>query len=153
MIGLHNATSYQRLMEFSRAAFTFNVKYLVLTKVGGTAAQSGVPDLSKIAFKSGKSFIVLPDLKDAIDLLKPDYVYLVSSSAGEELSVEGIDADKNVLIVFPGIESGFTKIEQSLGKVVKLPGLEADPGPVASLGALMYCVVSKNLMEKNKSSQ
>lgn len=153
MVGLHNTTSYQRLMEFAKAVFAFDVKYLVLTKVGGTAAQSGVPDLSKIAFKSGKSFIVLPDLKDAIELLKPDYVYLVSSNANDELRADSIDINKNVLVVFSGIESGFTKIEQGLGNVVKLPGIEADPGPIASLGVFLYCVMPNNLREKNKSSQ
>jgi SpoU rRNA methylase family enzyme len=144
MIGLHNIASYQRLMDFSKAAFNFDIKYFVITKVSGTAAQTGIPDLSKIAFKQGKSFIVLPDLKDAIELLQPDSVYLLTNNSDKELHPDNIDTNKKILIVFSGIESGFTKVEQSLGETVRFPKIKSDIGPVASLGALLYCILDNS---------
>jgi len=144
MIGLHNIASYQRLMDFSKAVFNFDIKYFIITKVSGTAAQTGIPDLSKVAFKQGKSFIVLPDLKDAIELLQPDTVYLLLNNTDKELQPDSIDSNKKILIVFSGIESGFTKIEQSLGEMVRLPKIKLDIGPVASLGALLYCVINNS---------
>jgi SpoU rRNA methylase family enzyme len=144
IVGLHNITSSQRLIDFAKIVFNLGVEKLVVTKVSGTAAQVGIPEVGKLAFKLNKSLLILPDLKDSIELLKPSSVYLVSSSARDEINIEDIRNKKDsnqILIVFSGIESGFTKIEQSLGNYVKIPKLLGDLGPEAEVAILLYTLL------------
>lgn len=145
IIGLHNVTSSQRLIDFARVVFNFNVKYLVVTKVSGTAAQVGVPEVSRLAFKNNKSLIILPDLKDAIELLRPKETFLISHNEGKELTAEIYKAIENesYYFVFPGIESGFTKLEQALGTTIRLPNLSSDIGPAAMASIFLYCYLQQ----------
>lgn len=147
IIGLHNVTSSQRLIDFARVVFSFDIKYLVITKVSGTAAQVGIPEVSKLAFKNNKSVIILPDLKDAVELLKPKETFLFSHNEGKELdkdiAIINNDKDSVYYLVFPGIESGFTKLEQSLGTVVKMPNLSSDIGPAATVSVFLYCYLQQ----------
>ncbi|WP_246263934.1 RecB-family nuclease [Metallosphaera tengchongensis] len=140
MVAIHNVTSAQRLVDFAKLTFGFNIDRLVITKIGGTAAQAGIPDVGRIAVKLGKSIMVLPDLKDAIELLSPRKVYLMSPLAERE--IDYVDYKDNSLIVFSGIENGFTKIEQSLGEYVNIKGMKGDPGPIAYAGAVLYCTLA-----------
>ncbi|TRM77765.1 exonuclease [Sulfolobus sp. A20-N-F8] len=139
-LGLHNITSTQRLIDFSRLAFSIpHIKYLIITKVGGTAAQSGIPEVSKIAFRQNKAVIVLPDLKDAIDLLQPDTTLLISQNAEKTLDFTEIYNYGKIFVVFPGIDNnGFSKIDQSLGNYVKMLDNASDLGPV-SLASFFLC--------------
>lgn len=139
-LGLHNITSSQKLIDFSKIAFGIkHVKYLVVTKVGGTAAQSGIPEISKIAFKQNKAIIVLPDLKDAIDLIQPDITLLISQHAEKTLDLNKILNYNKILVVFSGIEgNGFNKIEQSLGEYVRILDDVSELGP-ASLASFFLC--------------
>lgn len=139
---LNNVTSTQRLTEFVKTSFSFNnIKYTIITKVGGTAAQAGIPELSKLAFKLNKPLLILPDLKDAIELFSPDEIYLISQNASEEFNVEELKNKKRVFFVILGIESDFNSIEKSLGKYVKIPGLNKDTSPIALLVTLFYCLL------------
>ncbi|AWR99463.1 RecB-family nuclease [Metallosphaera hakonensis] len=134
---LHNVTSSQRLVDFAKLVFGLNVKRFVVTKVSGTAAQAGIPDVGRLALKNNKSLIVLPDLKDAVELLAPKKVYLFSPFA--QVEIESSDIQGESMIVFAGIENGFTKIEQSLGDHVTLKSMKVDAGPVAYASAVLYC--------------
>jgi len=137
IVGIHNVTSSQRLIDFAKLIFGLNFSHLVVTKVGGTAAQAGVPEIGRLALKQGKSLIVLPDLKDAITLLSPNAVYLFSPFAEKEIGDPSF-SDRD-LLVFPGVENGFSKLEQSLGEHVTYRGLRNDLGPVAYASAVLYC--------------
>ncbi|WP_338600009.1 RecB-family nuclease [Sulfolobus tengchongensis] len=143
-LGLHNITSNQRLLDFSKLAFNLKyVKYLVITKVGGTAAQSGIPEISKLAFKYNKPILVLPELKDAIDLLKPEITVLVSQNSEKLINFSDLGKYSKLLVVFSGIEgSGFNKIEQSLGEYVKILEDASDIGAV-SLASFFLCKYSQ----------
>ncbi|ABP96419.1 MULTISPECIES: RecB-family nuclease [Metallosphaera] len=136
---LHNVTSSQRLVDFAKLVFGLDVKRLVLTKVGGTAAQAGIPDVGRLALKTGKSLIILPDLKDAIELLGSRRVYLLSPLADRE--VDQLDLTQDSLLVFSGIENGFTKIEQSLGEYITLRSMKVDTGPIPYASAVLYCAL------------
>jgi len=137
-------TSVQRMIDFAKLAFSSDmVKYLVITKVGGVAAQSGIPEVNKLALKSGKSFSVLPDLRDALDLFKPSTTYLVTSQASETLQPGLLEG--RVYFVFSGIDSGFGKIELSMGKQVKMAQLNVEVGPVGAEALLLYCLLQGRL--------
>lgn len=146
VIGLHNVTSSQRLIDFARVVFNFDIKYLVITKASGTAAQVGIPEISKLAFKNNRSIIILPDLKDAVELLKPKETFLVSYNQGKEFPndiLKDINKDESYYFVFSGIESGFTKLEQSLGTTVKISNISSDIGPAAMASIFLYCYLQQ----------
>ncbi len=142
IVCLHNITSSQRLIDFAKIVFNLGVDKLVITKASGTAAQVGIPEVGKLAFKLGKSLLILPDLKDSLELLKPSSVYLISSNAKDEINIDNMKNNSDpILITFSGIESGFTKIEQSLGSYVKIPKLSGDLGPEAEAAILLYMLL------------
>jgi len=147
LINVHNITSTQRLIEISKLALSSRlVKNLIFTKVGGTAAQSGVPEIFRFAYKLGKSVIILPDLRDSIELLKPDKIILLTSKGNNILTKEEVkkyDSNFKVLIVIPGNEVGFTKVEESLGETYKISDeLSIELSPIATLGILLHCILS-----------
>ncbi|AWR97254.1 exonuclease [Acidianus sulfidivorans JP7] len=146
IVGLHNITSSQRLIDFARVIFNFDIKYFVITKVSGTAAQVGIPEISKLAFKNNKSIVILPDLKDAIDLLKPSKTILISHNQGQDFAFSDIinkDSNETYYFVFSGIESGFSKLEQALGTTVKLSSIKSDIGPTALASIFLYCYLQQ----------
>ncbi|BCU70603.1 RecB-family nuclease [Stygiolobus caldivivus] len=135
---LHNVSSVQKLIDFVKFAFNLDIKYVIVTKIGGVAAQAGVPEASKLAYRMNKTFLVLPDLKDAIELFVPDSTILISQQFDRDFSPDVIKSKKRIMLVFPGIEAGFTKIEQSFGETYKLPLFKGEVPPVASLALISY---------------
>ncbi|MGC9104855.1 MAG: RecB-family nuclease [Thermoprotei archaeon] len=134
---LHNVTSTQRLVDTARLAFQNGVMFVV-TKVGGTAAQAGIPEASKLAYRLGKPFLVLPDLKDAVELLSPSKVFLVTNNSQKRLTSE--DLTDKVMVVIPGTENGFSKFDLGLGDQVRIADVEVDQNPVVQASLLFYCL-------------
>jgi len=136
---LHNVFSPQRVVEAARIVYGLGYDVLVVTKASGSAAQLGVPEAQKIALRENKTLIYLPDLPDAVDLLKPSHVLLVVPprfSAKELLKALG-DLQGRVLIVFGGAEPGLTKRELEMGLPVHIEGLE-DIGVVGTMAIALF---------------
>ncbi|MGC8570482.1 RecB-family nuclease [Caldivirga sp.] len=74
---IDNVSSVARAVEFAKVVYGFGIKNLVLTHVYGSAAQQGVPEAFKIALRYSSSLIVLPTIKDAVDLFKPDNILII----------------------------------------------------------------------------
>ena len=143
---LHNANSPQRVVEIARAAYGLGYPLFVITKPTGAAAQVGVPEAHKVALKEGKPLVVLPDLAEAIELLKADAVILVTArklaskpltrALGEAIS----RGAKRVLLVFGGAEPGLSARELSLGEQAYIDDVEQEVGPVALAVISLYVV-------------
>ncbi len=139
---IHNVSSYQRLNDMARLVYALGLDVLVATKVYGGAAQSGVPEVTRMALKHGKSFVALPDLPDAVEVLKPDRVVIVS----REHAAQTIDpgdlavSEGTVMIVFNGGEPDFTRAEASLGTPVYFRGLDERIGAIAEAGIILYAI-------------
>ncbi|MEM0340527.1 MAG: RecB-family nuclease [Acidilobaceae archaeon] len=142
---LHNVSSVQRLVDTARLVYGLGLKVFVATKVYGAAAQSGVPEIMKIAMKSGGSFFVLQDLPDAFEVLRPDVVLLVSRSyAREVLDVFNPPVyEGRVLVVFNGGDPDFAVNEIAHGKPVYIKGAEGKLGPVAEAALILYCLLHR----------
>ncbi len=149
-IGIHNVASVQKLIDFSKAVYAFSppVKGLVMSKVGGTAAQAGIPEVMKMAYKQGKSVMVLPDLKDVMEVINPDKVILISPFAEEEMRNDDLLEAKRLLVLFNGIENDFQKTEQVIGEHVRIPYIKADIGPTGLFVAFIYGAIMSNLLTK-----
>lgn len=141
LIVLHNVSSTQRIIDFAKLAFNLNINYFIITKVGGVGAQAGIPEVSKLAYKNNKPFIVLPDLKDAIELFRPDTVYLFTQSAEKSFNKDLLKDKNRVMMVFSGNESGFNKLELNLGEPVKLEGINSEISSVALAAIIAYCIM------------
>ena len=139
---LHNVSSTQRIIDFAKLAFNMNINYFIITKVGGVGAQAGIPEVSKLAYKNNKPFIVLPDLKDAIELFKPDSVLIFTQTAEKTFSKDLIKDKNRVMLVFSGSEVGFNKLELNLGEPVKIEGLNGEISSVALAGIVVYCIMN-----------
>ena len=136
---VHNVSSVQRVVDSARLAFSLGYPALVVTKAYGGAAQSGVPEASKLALKSGRSLIVLPDLRDAIDLLQPDRVLLLTNDYAEKRVSPGeVALEGRLMVVVSGGEPECTPNELRLGEPVYIEGVERKIGAVAELAIILY---------------
>ncbi len=83
---IHNPASVQKLLDAVKVSLGFGLKTIVVTKAVGTAAQQGVPEAFRLVLRSGgATLIVLPDIKDAVELLHPDSVYFLSTRGGDSM--------------------------------------------------------------------
>ncbi len=132
----HAPTSVQRLEDLAKLAFNFGepVEAFVVTKPSGAAAQVGLAEVSKLAYKLDKKFLVFPDIDDAIELISPDAVYTVSYEYGER--VDKVEGEK-VLLVVGASEPGLSKVEAQKGKPIYPKGPEGNIGPIASVALLL----------------
>ncbi len=76
---IHNPASVQKLLDAVKVSLGFGIKTIIVTKAVGTAAQQGVPEAFRLVLRSGATLIVLPDIKDAIELLHPDSILFLST--------------------------------------------------------------------------
>jgi len=137
---LHNISSVQRLLDFARLVIALGYEKIVVTKAYGAAAQHGLGELGRIAYKAGTSLIVLPDLPDAVELLRPDEVIIVSKDHAREHvdPASPIEARGRVLVAFNGGDPDFTHQEASLGRPVYFRGLKSRIGPAGEAALLLY---------------
>lgn len=110
----HNFASQARLEDIARNAFAYDIDLLVISKASGMAMQSGIPVVNRLAFEKGKNVLITKDLKEAIELTKPDKVILIYDLAEEELDLNKEKVDKNTMLVFFGNYP--VKNELNLGK-------------------------------------
>lgn len=127
VVCIHNVASPQRLVDAAKVVFSLgDAKVIAASRVTGMAAQTGVPEVMRYAYKLKKSFLVFPTLQDVIDLLKPDEVLLlVPEGFPEAESLESkVAQNKRVLLVISGSDDGFTRADLGLGSTVYLPGIK-----------------------------
>ncbi len=141
---LNNTSSPSRVIDFIRIGAAMGVKEFAYTKVYGAAAQTGIPDAFKFAYKNGLSLIVMPTLEDFLETVEPDLLLLFTGK-GEELSkVLNVNRDKKrVSLVFDGSDAGFDPVERKLGVQVYL---EDVPGglPVVAAASLALYVLNRS---------
>ncbi|MDT7863894.1 MAG: RecB-family nuclease, partial [Vulcanisaeta sp.] len=102
------------------------VRTIVVTKAVGSAAQQGIPEAFRLVMRVGASLIVLPDIRDAVELLKPDHIYFLSTK-GEIMG----DLNGRVLLIVQASDQQFMPSELNLGRQVRVLG--RDVGSTALL--------------------
>lgn len=138
---IHNVISVQRLIEFAKVVYSLTDNgILVATKVGGTAAQAGIPEVNKMAYKLGKGIIILPDLKDAVELIRPEKVYLVTPGSGQKVNYSELFKNIPTMLVFHGLDEKFSKVDTSFGEEISMDIAVGDIGAPQLAAVLLYCV-------------
>jgi SpoU rRNA methylase family enzyme len=108
----HNFASQIKLEEMARTALAYGAELIVVSKATGMAAQSGIPTVSRLVFEKGGKLLVTHSLEEALEVLKPNKVYLITDLAEEELSKEEIQ-EGNAYVFFGNYP---VKKEESLGE-------------------------------------
>lgn len=140
---IHNVSSVQRVVDMARLVYSLGINELVITKAYGAAAQHGIPEASKIALKKGRSLLVLPDIPDAVELLSPDKVLIVSFGHAKNRNLNEIldGEEKVILVAFNGGEPDFMPDETKLGKTIYIPRATSRLGPIAEAGIILYSLL------------
>ncbi|MDW8003632.1 MAG: RecB-family nuclease [Thermofilaceae archaeon] len=137
---LHNVYSQQKVVEVARVVYGLGFQVFIVTKASGTAAQTGVPEAQKLAIRLNRTLFYLPDLPDAIEVLKPDKVVLVvpRKYAQVELLKVARELSGKLLIVFGGAEPGLSKKELEMGLAVYPDYVEEDLGTTGLVAVSLY---------------
>ena len=109
----HNFASQIKLEEMARTALAYGAKLVVVSKATGMAAQAGIPTVSRLVFEKGGRLLVTHTLEEALELLNPKKVYLITDLAQEELKKEEIE-EENAYVFFGNYP---VKKEEELGEM------------------------------------
>ena len=143
---LHNVSSVQRLADMAKLVYSLGIDTLVVSKAYGGAAQAGIPEAYRIALKHDKRLIILPDLSDVVDLLKPDEILIVTLSYAREY-IDPINPpvyNGRIVIAFNGGDPDFSAGEVNLGKPIYLANINHRLGALGEAALMLYGLISKH---------
>ncbi len=140
---LFNVYSTQKMREMTQLIIGFNLKTIIIAKAVGSAAQSGIPDVNKMVIKNQKNLIVLQDLPDVLEILKPSKILLFVPKPHGKKKFDPIEiasslkTKEKVLLVFGGSTPGLSKKELDLGESVYLD-VEGDLGTIGTAAIVIH---------------
>ena len=140
---LHSVHAISKVLETAQVVYGLNYPNFIVSKAEGSAAQTGVPDANRFALKMGKTFMVLPDLPDVIELLGVEEPLLIASPKLIDAKVnfnelkQQVHSGKRVMIVLSGSNSSFSRKEMDLGRCVSMNS-EIDIGPAGTAAVILY---------------
>jgi SpoU rRNA methylase family enzyme len=141
---IHNSYSSVKLVDAARVCLLFDSDLIVISKATSSAAQTGVPEVEKLAFKRGGKVLYVPDLIDAIELLGPDKFYMVvPKRLGKEkldfnLLKEELSSDLKVMIGVSGGHTSFSLKELENGYPVYIDDIDENLSPSAVFAIILY---------------
>jgi SpoU rRNA methylase family enzyme len=145
---LHNVHSASKTIETAQVVYALGFPNYVVSKAEGSAAQSGVPDANRLAIKMKQNFMVLPDLKDVLDLFNFEYAILVTSPKlvkehvdMSQLAQRAMNGEK-IAIILSGSNSSFSRKEMDLGDCKSLEA-KVDLGPAGSTAIILYSLLKQ----------
>jgi len=145
---LHNVHSASKTVETAQVVYGLGFTNFVVSKAEGSAAQAGVPDANRLALKMKQNFMVLPDLKDVLEVLSFEHPLLITSP---KLTKEHLDFDQlseqansgeRIAIVLSGSNSSFSRKEMDLGECRSLDA-QVDIGPSGTAAIILYALSMK----------
>jgi SpoU rRNA methylase family enzyme len=145
---LHNVHSASKTIETAQVIYGLGFPNFVVSKAEGSSAQSGVPDANRLAIRMKQNFMVLPDLKDVLEVLNIEYSLFITSP---KLVKEHVDLNqlseqtksgKRIAIVVSGSNSSFSRNEMDLGDCKSLEA-EVDIGPSGSVAIILYSLIGQ----------
>ena len=154
LVLINNVSSVQRLVDTARLVYGLGYSTLIATRIYGAAAQSGIPEVMKIAYKQGKNFLVLASLSEVPEIFPEHTLYAVSPRASltlDELARRIQEQEKErIIIAVNGIEQDFTAEELRNAKTVWIKELDQRIGPIPELAIILYKLRTLASNEKNK---
>ena len=143
---LHNVHSASKTIETAQVVYGLGFPNFVVSKAEGSAAQAGVPDANRLAMKMKCNFMVLPDVKDVLEVLKVENPLMITSPVlvKERLDFEEISklvkSGERVVFVLSGSNSSFSKKEMDLGECRSLES-RVDIGPSGTAAIILHSLL------------
>ena len=104
-IALYSPSSVQKLLDFVKTTYTVDNVIPVIIRPFGAAAQVGVPEAYKVAYKLSKPLLIFPELADLKNVLKCDVLYYLSED-GERCDFSQLISSAHHKRVVLAISSG-----------------------------------------------
>lgn len=145
---LHNVHSASKTVETAQVVYGLGFSNFVVSKAEGSAAQAGVPDANRLAMKMKQNFMVLPDLKDVLEVLNIERPLLITSPVltKERLDLnqlfERTKSGERIVIMLSGSNSSFSRKEMDLGECRSLDA-RVDIGPAGTAAIILYALSMK----------
>jgi SpoU rRNA methylase family enzyme len=145
---LHNVHSASKTVETAQVVYGLGFSNFVISKAEGSAAQAGVPDANRLAMKMKQNFMVLPDLKDVLEVLSIEQPLLITSPV---LTKDRLDLNQlsdraksgeRIAIMLSGSNSSFSRKEMDLGECRSLDA-KVDVGPAGTAAIILYALSMK----------
>lgn len=142
-------TSPQRLIDLAKVAYSMDiVKGFIVIKPIGVAAQAGVPEVFRIAYKLGRNFLVLSRINELKELLNIDNIMFIvqNSKEAEDISklLHKIKNGNSMAIVVQTGETPFMKEDLLHGYIAKIEEFDdkLSPNAVAEATASLLKIYS-----------
>jgi len=144
---LHNVHSISKVVETAQVVYGFGFSNFIVSKAEGSAAQTGVPDANRLAVKMKSSFMVMPDLRDVLEVLGVETPLMVTSPV---LTKERVNFDtlakrvksgERIVIALSGSNSSFSRKEMDMGECVSLEA-RVDIGPAGTTAVILHRILS-----------
>lgn len=145
---LHNVHSASKTVETAQVVYGLGFSNYVVSKAEGSAAQAGVPDANRLAMRMKQNFMVLPDIKDVLEVLNIEQPLLITSPVltKERLDLgqlaERTKSGERVAIILSGSNSSFSRKEMDLGECRSLDA-RVDIGPSGTAAIILYALSTK----------
>lgn len=138
-------SSPQRLHDLAKLAFSMSIiSAFIAIRPVGIAAQAGVPEVFKLAYKLDKRFLIFPRLQDLKEIMNIEQVLLITHS-DDIPDICEVDLNKNsIALVVQAGETPFTKEDLSLGTPVRLSDIDSYRSPNAVADAAIALVKLRN---------
>ena len=141
IVAYHRPHSSRRLEDFVKTAIAFDiVNLIVLSKLEGSAVQPGIATIHVEAYRKNKKLLIVNDLQEAIDLLKPEKIITISRVAEKKIEKDIINTLKNKRVMIIFFEGVPTKNELTLGEAYYV--CKEEISAVAEVGILLYLLSS-----------
>ncbi|MFW9798817.1 MAG: RecB-family nuclease [Candidatus Thorarchaeota archaeon] len=145
---LHDVHAVSRVIETAQVVYGLGFSNFVVSKAEGSAAQTGVPEANRLAMKMKGSFMVLPDLRDVLEVLNAERPVLIISPV---LTKERVDIDNLVsrvksgerfVIAFSGSNKSFSRKEMDMGNCFSLEA-KVDIGSSGSAAVVLHAISTR----------
>ena len=145
---LHNTHAVSKVVETAQVVYGLGFTNYIVTKAEGSAAQTGVPEANRIAMKMNGSFMILPDLKDALELLDIERPMMIASPVlvKDRIDISSIaghiKSGERLVIVLSGSTSSFSRKEMDMGKCFSLEA-RVDIGPAGTASIILHSIAQE----------
>lgn len=142
VIDLHAPASPYIVVEFVKTITSHinkNILVPAVTRPTGLAAQSGVPEAWRHAYKNETPLVVVPEIRDLIEIYRPveTLIFMKTQDSIDIESARDYLEKETVLVVIPSGEQSITREETGLGKKIFSKRYHRDINPLTALGILL----------------
>jgi len=136
-------SSPHRLYDLAKLAFSMSiVSAFIVVRPVGVAAQTGVPEVFKLAYRLDRRFLVFPRLQDLKEMVKMNDALFIVHNVDDAPDICEINFKdrENIGVVVQAGETPFTKEDLVMGRIVKISEMDVYRAPNAVADAAIALV-------------